>query len=165
MLDRIVAPPMIQWQPKRRVLLSLHTLRRVPRYVWIATAGAATILLVLGVIMSIRTAYGTVVIELPDLKGNKIEVKIDGNTIDITEPNEPLRLKVGEHGLEVSFTASGSAAGEAWRLRVDEQDAEIRSGDAKMLTRSFSICRGQEKVVNVSLDKDQSSRVAACRAR
>ena len=105
MLAGIAAPPALQRQPKRRVLFSLRSLRHVPRYVWIATAAAAATLFVLAVILSIRTEYGTVEIELPDLKGNKVEVKIDGNTIDINGPNKPLRLKVGEHGLEVTCSA------------------------------------------------------------
>jgi formylglycine-generating enzyme required for sulfatase activity len=89
----------------------------------IAAALAAS-LIILALILSIRTGYGTVQIELSDPMAN-VQVSVDGNAIEVAGLKEPLRLTAGEHGLQVtsggfetfsrSFTVKRGAAG--W-LRV-----------------------------------------------
>ena len=75
----------------------------------------------LGIVLYITTNHGTVKIELSDPKANAI-VKVDGNTITVEGLGEPLRLRVGEHQLEVAsdlFEAKGeSLHDQARRERV-----------------------------------------------
>jgi len=84
----------------QRVLKRMRS--KPPTIKWIA-AGLIGFFafLCLGVILYVSTDYGTVKIELPyDDPG--IVVKVDDNEIDIAGLGEPLKFKVGEHGLEVA---------------------------------------------------------------
>ena len=56
-----------------------------------------------------------------------MEVKVDGNTIDIVKLREPLRLRVGEHGLLVG------------------------EGDFETVTESFTVKRGKTATLRVTL--------------
>ncbi len=85
---------------------------------------AAVVLL--GIVLSIQTSSGAVKIELSDPKA-QVEVKVDGDTIDIAGLKEPLRLKLGEHNLSVT------------------------SGDYQSVSESFTVRRGQQEVVRVVL--------------
>jgi formylglycine-generating enzyme required for sulfatase activity/Leucine-rich repeat (LRR) protein len=88
-------------------------LRRVPPYAWIAGACAAAAVL-LGVIY-ITTNKGTVKIEFSDAAAN-MEVRVDGNQIDIAGLKDPLRLSVGEHELTVTGP-NYEAVGTSFRVR------------------------------------------------
>ncbi len=55
-------------------------------------------------------------------------MKIDGNKIDIAGLEDPLRLAVGEHGLEVT------------------------SGEFKSVTQFFTVHRGEQEVVRITLE-------------
>jgi formylglycine-generating enzyme required for sulfatase activity/serine/threonine protein kinase len=90
----------------------------------LVTAAAAFVCL--GLVLYVTAGKGTVKIELGDPTA-KVEVKVDGNRIDIAGLKEPLSLSVGEHELEVS------------------------SGEFKTVTRQFTIRRGEQEVVSVSL--------------
>jgi hypothetical protein len=127
--DAAVPPPLSRkparpkaWSPVRVPGL----LRRVPPYAWIAGSCAAAAL-VLGVVIYVTTGKGTVKIELSEPNA-KVEVKVDGYQIDIAGLKDPLRLSVGEHDLEVT------------------------SGDFKTFTRAFTVGRGSQEVVKVSLE-------------
>lgn len=74
--------------------------RRIPPWLWIAGAASAAVALLIGVVILVQTEHGTIRIELSDPNAN-VEVKVDG-TIDVTNLDEPLRLKAGEHGLVVT---------------------------------------------------------------
>jgi hypothetical protein len=94
-----------------------------------AAAGGAALVL-LAVILYIRTNYGLVKIELSD-PAAKVEVKIDGNAIEINRIREPLRLKAGEHGLEVT------------------------SEHFQAVVRSFMVHRGQLEPLRITLPPKQ----------
>ncbi|MCY2987933.1 MAG: serine/threonine-protein kinase, partial [Planctomycetota bacterium] len=83
-------------------------------------------LAMLGIVVYVTTGSGTVKIELSDPNA-EVQVQVDGDTIDITGLKEPLRLRVGAHELEVSCT------------------------EFQTLTKSFTVRRGQEDVVKVTL--------------
>jgi len=89
-----------------------------------AAAGIAAVLL--GIVMYVSTNYGTVKIELSDPAPN-VEVKVDGDTVEIAGLERSLKLKAGEHDLLVT------------------------SADFETHSRSFSVKRGQEELLRVSL--------------
>ncbi len=102
---------------------------------WLAAAGlGAAALLLLGIMLSIQTVSGTVRIELSDPKA-QVEVKVDGDVIDIAGLKEPLRLKAGEHGLLVT------------------------SGDYQSVSKSFTVRRGQEEILRVTLEPNKPKAV------
>ena len=103
---------------------------RVPAsWKWLALGGlgAAALSLLLGIVLLIQTRSGTVKIELSDPKA-QVEVKVDGDAIDIAGLKEPLRLKAGEHGLLVT------------------------SGDYQSVSKFFTVRRGQDEVLRVTLE-------------
>ncbi|MEI8376370.1 MAG: formylglycine-generating enzyme family protein, partial [Planctomycetota bacterium] len=73
------------------------------------------------------TNNGMVKIEFSNSKA-QVEVKVDGEVIDIGGMKEPLRLKVGEHDLLVT------------------------SGDYQSVSKSFTVRRGQEEILRVTLE-------------
>lgn len=122
----VLPPPVVG--PRRR--------RRVPLLV---AAGCIPVMIVLAVILLLHTSYGTVKIELSDPSA-KVEVKIDGQAIELAGLDEPLRIKAGEHGLEVT------------------------SGGFQTVTQSFTVNRGGIQLVRVKLEpKVAASPVAASR--
>lgn len=84
--------------------------------------------IVAAVLMTIRTPYGDVVIELSDPKAN-VAVVVDGESIDITGLNKPLRLKAGSHGLTVS------------------------GDEFETVTQEFTAKNGEKEVMQVTLRK------------
>jgi tRNA A-37 threonylcarbamoyl transferase component Bud32 len=71
------------------------------RMLWGAVAaGAAVTLLAVGVVLTLQTKHGEVVIKLSDPNA-KVEVKIDGDKIELSGLSRPLKMTVGEHGLTV----------------------------------------------------------------
>ena len=106
---------------------------------WLALAGFAAAALVLGVVLSIQTGSGAVKIELSDPKA-QVEVKVNGDVIDIAGLKEPLRLKAGEHGLLVT------------------------SGDYQSVSESFTVRRGGEDVLRVTLEPKPKSEAPKPRA-
>jgi serine/threonine protein kinase len=93
----------------------------------IAAAGAGAALTLLAIILYVNTNHGLVKIELSDPKA-KVEVKVDGDVIDIAGLKEPLRLKAGGHDLLVT------------------------SGDYQSVSKSFSVRRGAQEVLRVTLE-------------
>jgi len=89
----------------------------------LAAAGA----IVLGVVFYVNAGGGTVKIELSDPAAT-VEVRIDGDRIDVAGLDEPLSLRVGPHELEVT------------------------SGNFKTVTKRFTVYRGKEELVRVSLE-------------
>ena len=102
--------------------------RQPPTQVLIALAAGAALLL-LGVIMYVVTDHGTVRIELSDPSAD-VEVKVDGDVIDVVGLKEPLRLIAGEHHLLVE------------------------SGDYKSVSKSFTVRRGEQQVLHVTLEPE-----------
>lgn len=68
-----------------------------------AAIGSGLLILLSIVVLTFRTRYGDVVIELSDPNA-KVNVEIDGEAIEIAGLDRPLSLKVGEHGLTVKGT-------------------------------------------------------------
>ncbi len=95
---------------------------------WLALAGfAAAAGGLLAIVLSIQTGSGTVKIELSD-PAAQVTVKVDGDVIDIAGLKEPLRLKAGGHDLLVT------------------------SGDYQSVSKSFTVRRGEEEVLRVTLE-------------
>ncbi len=68
---------------------------------WIAVGGAAALFILLIFNFLRPSGLGTIKIDIPSSYAN-LTVKIDGETINPPQLNNPLRLKVGEHRLEVA---------------------------------------------------------------
>jgi formylglycine-generating enzyme required for sulfatase activity len=87
----------------------------------------------LGIVLAIQTGHhvpvvdGTVKIVLSDPEA-QVVVKVDGDVIDIAGLKDPLRLKAGEHDLLVT------------------------SGDYQTVSKSFTVRRGGEEVIQVALE-------------
>jgi serine/threonine protein kinase len=101
---------------------------RRPFHRWVAVASAASAALVclLGVIIYVVTDDGTVKIELSDPQASAV-VKVDGKSITVEGLGEPLRLRVGQHQLEV--------ASDGFEARGE----------------SFTVKRGENRVIHVEL--------------
>ena len=122
----LLLPLRKQPSPRWRKLLFFAGWKLPPgRGTMVAAAGAAALFFA-AVIFYIATNHGTVKIELAEAGAN-MEVKVDGDTIDIVGLKEPLRLKPGEHDLLVT------------------------SGDFETFTNTFAVKRGQETLLRVSL--------------
>jgi predicted Ser/Thr protein kinase len=86
----------------RSVFPRLSSLASRPSpWLWIGAGGAAIVALLLGILTFVKTAEGTVKIELLGPAAGA-EVKVDGSTIDIEGLDQPLRFKAGDHQLVVS---------------------------------------------------------------
>jgi formylglycine-generating enzyme required for sulfatase activity/predicted Ser/Thr protein kinase len=105
----------------------LRRRRRVPVWGWLALVLLP--LTVLGVVIYVQTNHGTVRIEISDPKA-KVTITVDG-TVEVTNLDKPLRLKPGPHGLEVTG-----------------QDFETK-------TQEFTIKRGKNPAVRVTLVRKQ----------
>ncbi len=91
--DGFLAEPEVPSKPDRKP--------KSPK--WPIIVGAAVlglILVVAGILLSVRTKFGEVVIELSDSTAN-VELKVDGDRIDVIGLDKPLTLTAGEHGLTV----------------------------------------------------------------
>ena len=91
-----------------------------------AMVGGVLAALLLGVVIAFQTHYGTVMIKIPEGVSN-VAVKLDGRTIWIEGLDRPLRLRPGEH-----------------ELLVDSDGFET-------YTRSFTVKRGDNVVLSVTL--------------
>jgi len=100
--------------------------RPPPKWRIAAAAGAAALILALGVVFYVATNHGTIRIALSEPTAD-VQVEVDGDTIEITGQGEPLTLRAGEHGLVVS----GSGY--------------------QTVSRSFTVRRGKNPVLNVEL--------------
>lgn len=75
-----------RWKVGRGWLIGLSTL--------------VVLLLAFGVIYSLKTPYGELLIELSDPTAD-VQIRVDGNEVKVTGVNAPLTLTAGEHGLTV----------------------------------------------------------------
>ena len=92
-------------------------------------AGAAAVILALGVVFYVATNHGTIRIALSEPTAD-VQVEVDGETVEITGQDEPLTFRAGEHGLVVS--------GRGYET----------------VSRSFTVQRGENPVLNVELVSD-----------
>jgi formylglycine-generating enzyme required for sulfatase activity len=93
----------------------------------IVLAGVLGLVVLLGVVFYLSTNYGWVKIEVEAVAG-QVEVKVDGDTIDVAGLNEPIRLRAGEHNLLVE------------------------AGEYRTYTKSFSVRRESDEVLRVALE-------------
>jgi formylglycine-generating enzyme required for sulfatase activity/serine/threonine protein kinase len=100
--------------------------RRIALWVLLAACGAAIV--VLGIVVLVSTRYGLVKIELNDPKAN-VQVKVDGDVIELAGLDRPLRLRTGEHAIEVT--------GEDYRT----------------VSQTFTVTRGSETPVQITLER------------
>ena len=84
------------------------------------------LLIVAGILLTVRTKYGDVVIELSDPTAN-VELKVDGDRIEVIGLDKPLTLTAGEHGLTVG------------------------GADFETVTKQFTVKKGDKQVVKVTL--------------
>jgi len=75
--------------------------RRTAKRWMVATLTTATMLLVFGIVLYITTNNGTIRIALSDNTA-EVEIRVDGEPIEVTRLEEPLRLRIGEHELVVA---------------------------------------------------------------
>jgi serine/threonine protein kinase len=78
------------------------------------------------VALTARERHGNVVIELSEPEA-KVEVRVDGGTVDAVGPGKPVKLAAGEHGLSVS------------------------GPEYETVTQSFAVGAGETRVVRVAL--------------
>ncbi|MCY2992924.1 MAG: protein kinase [Planctomycetota bacterium] len=116
--------PMAKPTPSRATRLKWD----VPLSVWIATGGAAALLLLLGVMITFSTKYGTVRIALQGAAAKDVTITLDGETITINGLDEPLKVTVGEHNLIA------------------------RSGNLETVTRSFQVKKNETTAVEVTFE-------------
>ena len=108
--------------------------------------GSGAAMLVLGVILSIRTGYGTVRIELSDPQAN-VEVKIDGDAIELTGLKDPLKIKAGPHDLNVT---SGDFQTCTKRVHRQQRPGGIAEGNARPQSKGKRCCcRGSDPKSNI----------------
>jgi serine/threonine protein kinase len=93
---------------------------------WIAAAAAAVLAVIAVVVVTVRTPHGDVTIELSD-PAAAVEVKVDGNRIELANLDKPLTLTAGEHGLTVT------------------------GADFETTTQQFTVKKGDKQAVKVTL--------------
>jgi hypothetical protein len=94
---------MVDPQPARASAPAVQKKAAAPprRQLAIWAVGAAALAIALGVVILIQTQSGTIKIELVGAaKG--VEVQVDGDAVEITGLEEPLRLRAGKHFLQVT---------------------------------------------------------------
>jgi WD40 repeat protein/serine/threonine protein kinase len=74
--------------------------RRLPRWPW-AVAASAIATTVLAAVFYIATNFGTIKIEISDPAAD-VQVKVDGDTVELTGIDGSLRLRAREHLLEIT---------------------------------------------------------------
>jgi formylglycine-generating enzyme required for sulfatase activity len=126
------ADPKRPWWTWNRVKAALPPRFRTPAGLAIGAGGLGAVLLLLAVIIYVVTDSGTIKIQLSDPKA-EVQVKLDGQTIEIAGLKEPLTLKAGEHGLVVT------------------------SGEFETVTQSFTVRRGDNPVLYVALERKQTA--------
>jgi len=96
--------------------------------VWAGAAFVACLLVLSGIVLFAKTPTGTIRIELSDPAAT-VEVRVDGDVVSLTGLAEPLHLKATEHELIVT--------GETFET----------------LTKTFTVKKGENPVLQVSLEK------------
>lgn len=89
-------------------------------------AAAGGIAAVLGVIIYVATNNGTIKVELSDAKA-AVDLRIDGEKVVFADPNQPITLRAGKHGLEVT------------------------SPQFETVTKEFMVRRGESSSIQVTL--------------
>lgn len=108
------APKMPLWKPPSRLPLS------------IAAGFLCLMLLVGGIMLSVKTKYGDVVIDLGENVAG-VEVKVDGARVELTGIDKPIMLTAGEHGLTIT------------------------GADFETVTQSFTVKKDEKQLVKVTL--------------
>ncbi len=112
-----------------------RTRTRPPLWPFAVGAGLLGLLAVavtLAVVVTVRTRHGDVVIDLGDAASG-VEVKVDGERVELTGLDKPLKLTAGEHGLTVA------------------------GGDFETVTQQFTVKKGEKQVVKVTLKAKPAS--------
>ena len=113
--------------------------KKPPALVWIA-AGAAALFVFLSVVLYVTTGKGSIKIVLNDPEAD-VEVRINGDVIEIAGLEDPIRLRPGQHELLVT------------------------SDNFETYTKSFKVKRGGNPVLEVTLVPLKSAGVAASSRR
>jgi hypothetical protein len=95
--------------------------------VLVAAVAGVVFLLFTGVVVYVATDYGTVKIELSDPQAD-VQIKVDGNVVTLKSPDGTVTLKPGKHEMEVT------------------------SDTFKTVTKSFTLKRGKNESVVVTLE-------------
>src|SRR5487761_1686696 len=132
-----MALPLPAAAPAGQFSVSIDTHRAAPRRSWwssrppwqqlglVLAAGAAAVIL-LGIVLLVRTAHGTIEIALSDPNAN-VEVTVDGDHVDIAGPDGRLSLEVREH------------------------DLKVEGKGYETITKKFTVTKGKNPVLIVSL--------------
>jgi formylglycine-generating enzyme required for sulfatase activity len=105
---------------------------RTPGGLAIGAGGLGAFLLLLAVIIYVATDSGTIKIEISDPTAD-VQVKLDGQTIEIAGLKDPLKVKAGRHELLVT------------------------SGEFQTVTQSFTVRRGDNPVLHVALERKRAA--------
>ena len=110
---------------KQREQVASQPVFRQPWFLW-SLAGAAAVLLLLGVLIVVRVGDQTVKIEIDDPKA---QVFVDGDHVTIKNLGATIDLKPGEHNLKV------------------------RRGDIIVQTDQFQVLKGKNPILKISVAK------------
>jgi len=123
------------------------------------TIAAGALLLTLlgilfGVLILLRTPRGTLRIDVDD---PDLTISVDGNELTIEELQQASRLQIGGHRLAVKLGETVLPIGGRVTLRTAKHDGEYRLAvsldGATLTTESFTIVRGDRRVVEIGLEK------------
>jgi len=133
-LPALKRPSQIQGDTQRRQPRSNQENRlRQALLIGVGVAGGILVLAILaGILLTVRTKHGDVLIELNDPKANVV-VKVDGDKIELSGLDRPLSLTAGEHGLIVT------------------------GADFETVAQSFTVKEGEKQVVKVTLKPKSGS--------
>ena len=113
---------------RSRAAFLRHGWSSLPPWRRLAAFVAAAALVLLGIVLLVRTPYGTIAIEVSDPKAN-VTITVDDNRVDIGGLDDPLSLEVGEHGLRV------------------------RGKDYETIARKFTVTKGKNAPLTVTLKR------------
>lgn len=115
----------------------------------IAAASAAAVLLLLGIVLLVQTDEGTLRIEIND---PNISVAVNGKQITITDGTTSVPMKPGQKTLSVKVGGTTIDLGQTIRLTADGRKVAIQLGNAKLTGKTFTIVKGNDTVLKVSLE-------------
>ena len=117
------------------------------RTLGLVAAMGMRILLLLGIVLLIPTAKGTLRIEIV---GSDISVSIDGQEVKITDTKE-LPLEAREHSLSIKVGGAEIDLGKDVWLTTDGRKVIIKLGNKELSGERFTIVKGKNPVLTISL--------------
>jgi hypothetical protein len=118
----------------------------------VAIASTFLLAVAMGILLLLRTPYGTLRIEVED---PNLTVSVDGRNLAIEDSSEPIRLEAGSHRLGVKLGDTVLPIGDTMNLQMAEYDGdhslEVSLDGAALTSESFTIVKGDQRVMTLSL--------------